>query len=243
MFKVIIPSYKAGSWLNNCLTSVQNQSYKEFEVCAVDDCSPDDEGRDIISKFCKDNNWKYLFNKDRQYSLKNFFLAAKHLDCKNDDIIITIDGDDWLYDNNVFEKVKSYYDSGDIHLTYGQYISTNGTDSKYYCFKPSIDVIKKKAYRKVPWLFTHLKTFRYKLMKSIRVEHLKDIDGEYFKVASDLALMYPMVEMCGDKFYCSDDILYVYNEGNPISDFRIAKNDQARADSLIRRLPVYPTIV
>lgn len=243
MFKIIVPSYKAGSYLQKCLHSIQSQTYKDYDVCVVDDCSPGNDEKDIITSFCNKNNWKSLLNTTRNYALLNIMLAAGHHKCNDDDIIVLVDGDDWLYDENVLSKVKSYYDNNDIHLTYGQYISTTGSDSKYYCFRPNAEIIRKKAYRKVPWLFTHLRTFKYKLLKNIRKQHLLDTNGSYFKTACDLALMFPMVEMCGNKFYCSDDILYVYNEDNPISDFRIAKNDQARADGVIRRYPVYPTIV
>lgn len=243
MFKIVAPSYKAGDWLDKCLSSIQNQNNKDYEVCVVDDCSPGDKEKDIIKTYCDKNNWKYLFNVDRKFALYNIYNSINQMNCVDDDVIITVDGDDWLYDENVLDKVKSYYDNYNVYLTYGQFIGTTGGDSKSWCKKPVDGVIKRKLYRTKPWTFTHLRTFKYRLFKHIRVEHLLDRDKSFFKTAWDLALMFPMIEMCGDKFYCSNDILYVYNEHNPLNDFKTCPGEQARCDSLIRRYPVYPTLI
>ncbi|OIJ86986.1 bifunctional glycosyltransferase/CDP-glycerol:glycerophosphate glycerophosphotransferase [Streptomyces colonosanans] len=40
-FSVIVPAYKVQAYLEECLTSVLEQSYTDLEVIAVDDCSPD----------------------------------------------------------------------------------------------------------------------------------------------------------------------------------------------------------
>ena len=55
------------------------------------------------------------------------------------------------------------------------------------------------------------KTFKYKLYKKIDHNDLKDKENNYFKSATDLALMYPMIEMSNGRFKCVNEILYVYN--------------------------------
>lgn len=240
-FKIVIPAYNSIKWIEKCLDSIKAQTYKNYNVCVVDDLSTDGQ-RDVVADYCKKNNWISVLNNERMFTLFNIQLGIESHKCNDDDVIVMVDGDDWLYDDTVLEKVNKAYDK-DIYLTYGQYIGTSGNDSKYFCFRPDQTIIDKKLYRKVPWLFTHLKTFKYKLFKCIRKQHFIDRDGKYFKTTSDLAIMFPMVEMCGNKFKCLNDILYVYNEDNPISDFRSQKAEQARVDGVIRRFPVYPTIV
>ena len=39
---VIIPCYNCADWIVKCLSELENQSYKDFEVVCVDDCSDDD---------------------------------------------------------------------------------------------------------------------------------------------------------------------------------------------------------
>ncbi len=242
-FKIVVPSYNSVQWIDKSLSSIESQTYKNYDVCIIDDCSSDEAQREIIKTYCDRNNWKYIFNTDRKYALYNIELGIKESNCDKEDVIIMVDGDDWLVNDNVLNIVANNYINEDIHMTYGQYQATDGHTSKDYCFRPDDNIINKKLYRSVPWLFTHLKTFKYKLFKNIRKQHFLDYNGQYFKTASDLAIMFPMIEMAGTKFKCLDDILYIYNLENSISDFRIASGDQARADRLIRSYPKYPTIV
>lgn len=41
MFSVIVPIYKVEKYLSQCIESILNQSYKDFELILVDDGSPD----------------------------------------------------------------------------------------------------------------------------------------------------------------------------------------------------------
>jgi hypothetical protein len=60
------------------------------------------------------------------------------------------------------------------------------------------------------------------LWKKIKEEDLRDENGEYWKVAGDLAFMFPMFEMSGKEHYrFLTDINYVYNETNPLSDHKV----------------------
>lgn len=44
MISVIVPIYNVAPYLNRCLDSLRNQSYKNFEVIMVDDGSTDESG-------------------------------------------------------------------------------------------------------------------------------------------------------------------------------------------------------
>ena len=39
---VIIPNYNGYKYSDRCLKALENQTYKDFDVCIVDDCSTDD---------------------------------------------------------------------------------------------------------------------------------------------------------------------------------------------------------
>lgn len=41
MISIIVPVYKVEEYLNRCIQSILNQTYKEFELILVDDGSPD----------------------------------------------------------------------------------------------------------------------------------------------------------------------------------------------------------
>ncbi|MEY9997804.1 glycosyltransferase involved in cell wall biosynthesis/CDP-glycerol glycerophosphotransferase (TagB/SpsB family) [Streptomyces sp. V4I8] len=54
-FSIIIPVFKVQGFLRECLDSVLGQSYADFEVIAVDDCSPDGCGA-ILDEYAKRDN-------------------------------------------------------------------------------------------------------------------------------------------------------------------------------------------
>lgn len=57
---IIIPMYNVKKYIDKCLKSLLNQSYKNLEIIVVDDCSTDD-GYKIVQKYMtKDNRIKYV---------------------------------------------------------------------------------------------------------------------------------------------------------------------------------------
>ena len=173
-FKIIIPAYNSEKWIEKTLYSVSIQEYKNYDVTIIDDCSTDLNQRNIIQSYCKKyncdlNKWKYIFNKDRKYSLCNITLGICNSGCKDEDVIVILDGDDWLFDEKVLSKLNYNYSNNDIFVTYGQYICyPNNKIGK--CKEMSVNIINNKLYRTTTWAFSHLKTFKFKLFKNIKRE-------------------------------------------------------------------------
>ena len=85
---------------------------------------------------------------------------------------------------------------------------------------------------------SHLKTFYAWLFKKIDVEDLK-IGGEFFPMTWDQAMMFPMLEMAGDRHAFIKETLYVYNMTNPINDNRVNAKLQRDLEKRIRSKPSY----
>ena len=94
-------------------------------------------------------------------------------------------------------------------------------------------------YRKYFWYASHLKTFRHDLWLAINHKDFINKNQEYFSVASDLAIMFPMLEMAGNRQEFVREILYVYNDNNPISDHNIRRKEQILAAKEIRQKRIY----
>ena len=77
---------------------------------------------------------------------------------------------------------------------------------------------------------------------SINKNDLTNKNGQYFSVASDLALMFPMLEMAGNRQEFIKELLYVYNDENPISDHKIRRKEQILAAKEIREKKRYARV-
>lgn len=246
-YKIIIPSYNSEKWIKKTLDSVVCQSYKNYDVTIIDDCSTDANQRDIIESYClkfstNSNKWKFIFNKDRKYSLYNIVNGIYSSSCKDEDVIIILDGDDWFYNNDVLNKVNNCYIKNDIYMTYGQYIYYPN-NQQGHCSEVCREIIDSKQQRNIDWVFSHLKTFKFKLFKNIKREDFLDTNGKFMKRTGDLAIMYPIAEMAGHKIKFISDILYVYNIETLLNDFKIDSKEQCRLTVLIKNKNKYDVIV
>jgi len=219
-FKIIIPSYNNEDWVEYNVASVLNQNYDNYEVLYINDKSTDNtfnKVKDIVGEF---SNWTIINNKKNKGAMYNYF---EHLDSfltDDEDILVHLDGDDWLYDDNVLENLNKYYNEKDCWMTYGGFVCWDGSEEVTLPnpqSTPYSDFIHKyKMYRKDQWRASHLRTFKSFLIKAIDNKDLKSsTDKEYFWHASDLSFQFPCLEMCSkDKIGVVDFYTHVYNQSN-----------------------------
>jgi glycosyltransferase involved in cell wall biosynthesis len=172
-------------------------------------------------------------------ALANLYRAIHS--CNDDDIIVTVDGDDWLENPHVLQKINTAYQNPDIWLTYGQFKVYPGHNPGI-CKPYPKDVIAQKRYRGEVFVASHLRTFYAFLFKQIKLEDLL-YKGSFLPVAWDLAFMFPMLEMAGNRFTCIQDVLYVYNRMNSLNDSKLHELLQWNLDLFIRSKPVYQELV
>ncbi len=240
-FKVIVPSFNSPEWIEKCLASIEMQTYPLKDVCVIDDASTLEGQREIIDLFCRHNNWKRIFNSTNLGVLHNIINGIAELKCEDDDVIVIVDGDDCLYDSQVLERVAKVYREGSIDLTYGNYVTYPPSFTGNPTELPE-EVITNKQFRNHPFIFTHLKTFKYFLWRHILDGDLRDEEGNYFRCGGDAAMMWPMVEMAGKRFRPITEILYIYNISNPLNDFKLVPEEVAEVIALLRKRPVYNTL-
>jgi len=157
----------------------------------------------------------------------------------DEDIIVELDGDDWLYDNNVLGLINEKYKKNkNLWITNGSFVYSNGS----FGFSSKVNP---ETVRTDTFLFSHLRTWKVHLWRNIEQNSFLDENGKYFKSAGDAAYSFPMVEMAGDDHYeYIPNILYVYNEQNPYNDHKSGSSsgsayEQFRCSNIIRNLPKY----
>ncbi len=136
-FSVVIPIYNVEKYLAQCVESVLNQTFTDFELILVDDGSPDScpEICDELAK--KDNRIKVIHKKNGGLS------DARNtgIDAAQGEYLIFIDSDDYLASNVVFETVSNEIDLKKVDIVqYHRIWYFEKTDS--YVERENIDTEK-----------------------------------------------------------------------------------------------------
>ncbi|MEU3901277.1 CDP-glycerol glycerophosphotransferase family protein [Streptomyces sp. NPDC045251] len=92
-FSVIVPCFKVQGFLRECLDSVLDQSYRDIEVVAVDDCSPDDCGA-ILDEYAAADERVRVLHLEENAGLGRARNAA--LPHATGDYLLFLDSDDTL---------------------------------------------------------------------------------------------------------------------------------------------------
>jgi len=232
-FKIIIAAYNVEKWIKHNIRQIKKQTHKDFQCIVVDDISTDNTVAAAQEEIQDDPRFVLLINEEKKYALQNIYEAINYSNPADEDIVVTVDGDDWLFSDNSLEVVANHYRKKDIMLTYGSYVHyPDGRLSTLHKYPQQ--VIEQNAFREYNWLATHLRTFKYKLWKNIKKEDLLQEDGKFYRMTWDLAFMFPMLEMCAGKFEFINEPLYVYNIANPINDNKVNANLQLSLEKKIR---------
>jgi GT2 family glycosyltransferase len=117
LISVLVPTYNTDiNFLEDCIDSVQAQTYDNWELILVDDNSPNNNVRDKIIKYSKsDNRINYHFRK------KNGHISAATNDAlkiAKGDYIALLDHDDILWPNALYENVKALNSDKNIDFLY-----------------------------------------------------------------------------------------------------------------------------
>lgn len=208
-FHILVTTYNFERYIKECINSIKNQNYKNFECIIVDDGSKD-KTKDLIKDLIKlDPRFSLYSNNKNRGAAYSRYRGFQFFKAKNQDICMYIDGDDYLIHNNVLNRILDEYQDKNCWFTYGSY---NGPFENLS--KPLPSKIKtNKDFRKNEWIYGHPRTYRYFLLKNLKKNDFKGPDGKFLPTCTDIGFLYPLLEMSGKKRikYISD-ILYFYRE-------------------------------
>jgi glycosyltransferase involved in cell wall biosynthesis len=264
---IVIPSYNNEAWYSKNLLSAFEQNYNKFRILYINDCSKDLTGEKVAEfallkrpdSFCvvtfDDNSltdieertekFKEIVNQNTAFftlvnntsrcgALENLYRAI--YSCQDDHIIVTLDGDDWLLDNDVLKRLNKVYNSSEIWMTHGRFIEYphGGTQ---WCEPVPTELVQSNDVRKFKCP-SHLRTFYAWIFKKIALEDLL-YEEKFFPMTWDMAMMYPILEMAGERHAFISEFNYVYNMMNPINDGKVNAELQRELDALIRKKKPY----
>ena len=131
-FAIIVPNYNndhgeynGKTFLRNCIESILNQTYKDFNLIIIDDCSTDTSAETI--KSYDDKRIHLIQNKRKRYNggSRNVGIdfAFEHCDF---DYFCFLDSDDWWKDNEVLETINKHLYNQEMITLACEMINKNG---------------------------------------------------------------------------------------------------------------------
>ncbi len=201
---IIVPVYKARRYLQNCIESILQQTYTDYELILVDDGSPDGCGN-VCDRYAQECDKVRVIHKKNGglSSARNAGIAAA-----KGEYITFVDADDIVASGTYYYNMRILLANPDIDIIeYPVNINYESPKSTIISFKPEkvtgagnifIDWIKRKGYNHA---YACNKIFRSDLFTFIRFP-----EGEVFE---DLYIA-PMLFESSYSVYYSDCGFYYY---------------------------------
>ncbi len=256
--KILVPFYNPGDFIEMCVNSVLTQDYDNYEVLFIDDASTDNSYMKIPARTLKtdeagnlelDSNGNPIVLEQhpiydvtkcsnvmlwransRATALPNIHNGIMNFCTDPEDIVVILDGDDWLLTRTALTFINNFYNQHDCWMMYGSSRWTNGRK----CCSSAYLESEFKNLRAAPFRVSHIRTFRAGLYHKIGEQDktfscMKDKNGNWYQMTYDVAMFIVMLEMAGyEKVKHNITPLYVYNRDNPISDDKV--NQQLQWD-------------
>jgi glycosyltransferase involved in cell wall biosynthesis len=114
LVSVIVPCYNYGSFLTECLSSIQAQSFKQWECILVDNASTDNTKEIALQFSNSDDRFKYIYTEVKGVSY------ARNLGIKssNGDYILPVDADDKISPYLIEKALAAHQQDKNITLVY-----------------------------------------------------------------------------------------------------------------------------
>lgn len=128
LVSVIVPCYKVEQYLPNCIGSIINQSYDNWELILVDDGSPDKCG-DICDEYAKQDNRIKVVHKEN-----GGLSSARNAGMKimKGDFVTFLDSDDYLH-KETLKTFVGYAEKYNVQLVQCDFV--RGDETKFPIWK------------------------------------------------------------------------------------------------------------
>jgi len=226
---VLIRGRNCRKYIGKCLRSLARQSVDWRAVLILD--APSDGVDEAVPEILKtldiEDRVIVHVRKTHRGLCHNMYAGLLLCKAEDEDVICVLDADDWLSKDALTVVDRMYRKTG-CWLTYGSYKKlSKGRRTKISSAYPRLARI-----RKYPWRASHLKTFKWKLAKNLNKGHFQH-EGKWLRAASDVALMFPLLELAGLK-RCKHihKVIYEWRDNTPT---KTKRRIQKSCEKIIRQ--------
>ena len=203
---VILPIYNVEKYLSQCLDSIVNQTFKDFECICVNDGSTDNSLSILKEYASKDNRIKIINQEHKEAS------AARNAGLKNTccQYITFVDSDDWV-DKNYLQFLYEVIEKNDSDVVACNYEEYHEKENK---FVPNILPQERKLCSNDKYSVRIGKAYAQPTVwnKIIKTKFLKDNDIKFFEgfFACEDSPFIALIFIFLKKITYIEDILYFY---------------------------------
>jgi glycosyltransferase involved in cell wall biosynthesis len=228
---IIIPNYNKQKYLQQCIESCLNQTYKDIQIIFIDNESSDDSLK-IANKIKEDNNRDFIID-----VAKNIYprcwdeCIEKSKDYLLGDYYTIVGSDDFLHPNYI-ENCVAYIKKTNCDFMQSRLIwisdenkIVNNQKHEYSDINDLKNKMLKGCYVNTPTVFYKTKIFNYLNLKSNPLK---------YSGAADYDLFFQIIDK-GFYFYNSDDWLGYYYRLNETQATWQMHNDEIKYDKLIQK--------
>jgi glycosyltransferase involved in cell wall biosynthesis len=242
-FKIIINCGPCQEFIASCLSSVKEQSVADWEaLVTVDPCGDDTYARAVAAAE-GDSRIHIRRNETRCYSMRNLIRAIDRSEAGPEDVIVSLDGDDWFAGSHALRTIADAYEKYDCWVTYGSWLSNvagpSGRRNGLWPAYPDGTT----DFRRHRFLGTAVRTWRRWLWDHLQDSDLRSDTGNYVRVSEDQMIMIPLLEMCGTaRARHIPEAIMIYNKLPAYIQDPAITEEGLRNGYLIDSRPPYPRL-
>lgn len=205
---IIVAAYNIEEYIDRCIESLKNQTFKDIEIIIINDGSTDNTLEKIKNEIKNDNRILLINQKNKGLMTARWNGYKK----ATGDYILFVDGDDWLR-KDAIEKLsnKAIKDNSDIICYKFIYIDDNGIERKSHINNDFItfDIIKNNEFLKGIMKSTIIPSAWSKFISKAFIDKNNiELDND-LKYAEDI-MMSALIGMYNPKVSMLNEYLYYY---------------------------------
>jgi len=207
-FAFVAPMYNASQYVGRMMHSIVGQSYDNWRLILIDDVSSPEEqekSRKLVDGFKEllkiggedPEKIKVVWNSEngrgKQWEVSNVLHGISM--CDDEDVICRIDADDWLIDLDALTILNEAYTKIDCEALWSTHRWGHCDLNISGQLEPGCDPYKH------PWVTSHLKTFRKRLLNGVPHENFINMNGDLIKRTGDQGLYLPALHNTQKRFF------------------------------------------
>lgn len=226
-YSIITPMYNSFGLMDRYFESFRNQTYKNFEIIIVDDCSTDDSYYNAVDYAEKSELSIKVLKSDKNAGPGN----ARNIgmDAASGEWITFVDNDDWV-DTSLLAEIEKVLVGHKVDCVIYDYYTTDGVNNKLgasmYCGSEGVVTLSDC----MKYVRNHSVGKVYNLEKcrkgNIRYPNLRRCE--------DVAFVIRAIDACGGAYYLRKPLYYYYQRPGSLSNnTKLDHQDMVEAFSIL----------